>query len=290
MRWSLPVFSSAIAIAACTPTGATAGGASAANMVELAVLPYEQPAHLMGFAMDDRAYLARIPAAARTVPRGVLTGRFFYDSEYDYERGLANPDDSVAARGIVAFRSYEAGRAPDYVVRRVGRGASGDYDQWYLLDVTSYIRAVVSVHRETRRAYFYEIIGVGHETEREHFIKGGDHCYRCHPSGLRSITPRPDDPLVDWALVEAINRDILDQGVVDFGADVDRVGLGEPVGACVDCHDGEQRGVLYGVHHQMIRYRIETTRAMPPDEPLSAPEAAALMTTICDSQGGCAIE
>lgn len=292
MRWSSRLFSSALALAAvaCAPPAGVDDRAPAGDMVELSVLAYDEPAHLMGFAVDDASYLARIPPQARTVPASVLTGRFFYDSDADHQRGIDDPDAPIPAEGIVAFRSYEAAGDFDYAVRRIGRGASGDYEQWYLLDVTRYLRAVIAVHRETRRAYFFEIIGVDEVGDRYHYIKGGDHCYKCHASGLRTISVRDGDPLVDRARLEALNRDILDHGVVDFADDIDRVGLGEPIGACVDCHDGEQRGRLYPVHHEMIRYRVETSREMPPDGPLSPAAAATLMAGICDSPGACAME
>ena len=290
-----------LVVAACAPSARSVDDrgqsrtahqrhSSSTEVVALGVLPYTEPAHLMGFAVDDYQYLQAIPLEARTVPIGVLAGTWFYDSEDDYERNLVHPDEPVAAHDVVAFRSYEAAGDTDYVVRRMRRGVSGDYEQWYLLDVSRFIRAVVSIHRDTRRVFFFEIIGVElANDEKQYFAKGGDHCYRCHPSGLRTIAPRADDPLVDWELVGRFNDEILAQGVSDFGADVDRDALGQPIEACQECHDGDNRGALYPIHHRMIRYRLEAS-AMPPDDPLPAAQAAQLMQQICDAAGGCAME
>lgn len=236
----------------------------------------------MGWIRDDQAYLAAIPDEARRVPQGIVDGRLFFDSEADWAATMQDPTAVTKAKDVLTFRAFETSKDGRYVLRKIRRGTSGAYDQWYLLDVPRFTRAVISVHRETKRAYFFQIASFRGadapkwEVRRAYMI-GEEHCYSCHPTGLRHISARDDDPEVDRALLEQMNDEIEETGRFDFGGDVDFAAQGLHVEQCTDCHDGVDRGHLYPVHLQVARYKLTRQRAMPPDGPLALGDANAIL-------------
>ena len=248
--------------------------------VLLPVFPTNQ--NKMGWTKDDETYLASIPEAARRVPQGLVDGRMFFDDEAGWRATMSDPRAVTSAKGVLTFRAYETSRDGRYVLRKIARGTSGPYDQWFLLDAPRFTRAVISVHRETKRAYFFQIASFrepGREKWeiRRSYLIGEEHCYSCHPTGLREVTVREDDPEVDRALLKVFNEAIEDTGRFDYGDDVNLAAQGPHVTECTDCHDGEDRGRLYPVHLQVARFKLKRQQVMPPDGPLPAREADAIL-------------
>jgi hypothetical protein len=218
---------------------------------ERALLLFPHAPHLMGQTMGwklpDRQYTEAIPLDAKTIP-SELTGMpvlRFNNIEIQGERELR-------------WRNHKA------------------YDQWFLRDVTRKLDAVMSIHRETRKAYFFEYQRVGGKTT---YMRSTESCYSCHASGPRLVRTYAL-PKVDSATLAEFNRKLLSYGAADFSDSVDPHRLGPALAdeRCSGCHNGQRRGRLYPIHLPTVAYYTHRLRAMPPGDPLDATAAGQLIT------------
>lgn len=212
------------------------------------LFPYapELAGRSMGWTRSDREYTAAIPLEAREIPR------------------------DLSALPVLRFNNLEIHGERDLRWR-----AHGEYDQWFLHDVTRKLDALMTIHRETRRVYFFEYHWQG---PRPRYDQSTESCYSCHVSGPRLVRTY-DLPKVDLARLAEFNRKLLSYGAADFGDSLDPARLGPPLSdaRCTPCHDGRTRGKLYAQHSATIAYYLDTLRLMPPAAPLSAPEARRLL-------------
>ena len=201
--------------------------------------PYspERAGQTMGWTLPDREYTAAIPLEAKVIPRDLsaLPALKFNNLEIRGERELR-------------WRSH------------------GEYDQWFLRDNTRKLNALMAIHRETRRVYFFEYRWRGGHLV---FDQSKESCYSCHASGPRLIrTYRLDK--VDPVRLAEFNRKLLSYGAGQFGETVDPQRLGPALAddRCAGCHDGLTRGRLYSIHLPTVSYYLRTLHAMPPEAPL----------------------
>lgn len=196
----------------------------------------------MGWALTDREYTEAIPLEAKVIPRDLseLPVLRFNNAEIQGERELR-------------WRSH------------------GEYDQWFLHDVTRKLHALMAIHRRTRRVYFFEYRW---KAGRVVYDQSTESCYSCHASGPRVIRTY-ELAKVDRARQAEFNRKLLAYGAAQFGDSLEPERLGPALAdaRCVGCHDGATRGRLYAMHLPTIAYYLQTLRAMPPRAPV-APEAA----------------
>lgn len=161
----------------------------------------------MGWRLPDREYTESIPLEAKMIPRNLsaLPGLRFNNLEIRGERELR-------------WRSH------------------GEYDQWFLHDSTRKLNALMAIHRQSKRAYFFE-----YRWKSGHVVydQSTESCYSCHVSGPRLIRTY-DLGKVDTTRLGEFNRRLLSYGVVDFGDSVDRERLGPPLAdeRCITCHNG----------------------------------------------------
>jgi hypothetical protein len=191
----------------------------------------------MGWAVPDEAYWRQIPAPAKEIPTdwSTLPAAYFNNTQVDG-------------------------------VREVRLLVHGDYDLWLLRDPLHELTACISVHRPTHRVWFMEIARGADGDWRPRRSK--DPCYACHPSGPRVIRPILESG-VDPERIELFNRRMLSYGACDFGGMVDPAKRGEAVrdDRCTGCHNGTDRGRLFGIHDRLIRFKTGEELTMPPDEP-----------------------
>lgn len=201
----------------------------------------------MGWTVSDREYTASIPAEAKVVPRDLssLPALRFNNLEIHGERELR-------------FRSH------------------GEYDQWFLRDETRKLNALLAIHRETRRVYFFEYRWRG---DRLVFDQSTETCYSCHVSGPRVVRTYNLEK-VDPVRLAEFNRKLLSYGAADFGDSIDPVRLGPALEdeRCTGCHEDRTRGRLYAMHLPTVAYYLQTLRAMPPGAPLASEESGKLIT------------
>ena len=204
-----------------------------------AFLPAEQRTRVpdnggMGWAVSDAEYWRRMPPEARAIP-------------IDWSR-------------LGAFRFTNTQISGQ---REIRLSVQGEYDLWLLRDPLHELLACISVHRPTRRVWFMEI--TRSETGAWIPLRAKDPCYSCHPSGPRVIRPLAE-PGMDRDGLDRFNRRILSYGACDFGDTVDRRTRGEPYvdDRCDGCHNGSDRGKLYGIHARLIRFKKEQQETMPP--------------------------
>lgn len=192
----------------------------------------------MGWAIPDREYAASIPWEAKVIP------------------------NDLSSLPVLRFNNLEI-----HGERELRWRSRGDYDQWFLHDLTRKLEAVMTIHRETRRVYFFEYRRQG---DRKVFGQSKESCYSCHASGPRLVRTY-DLEKVDRSLLADFNRKLLSYGAADFGDSVDPKRLGPAVEdeRCAACHDGRTRGRLYATHLPTMGYYLQTIRAMPPGAPLS---------------------
>ncbi len=188
----------------------------------------------MEWAIPDRQYWRRIPSAARHILAdwSGLPAVRFTNTEIDGERQVA---------------LYQG----------------PEYDQWLLHDAYHHLWACISVHRATRRVYFFEMAPRPNRQWRLRVAE--DNCYSCHPSGPRVIRPFATRGLDRFTLAR-FNRLILYYHACDFGQSINLRLRGKPIrdARCVGCHDGVQRGRLYAIHRRAIRFKTGLERTMPP--------------------------
>jgi hypothetical protein len=200
----------------------------------------------MGWVLPDREYTASIPLEAKVIPRDLseLPVLRFNNLEIQGERELR-------------WRSH------------------GEYDQWFLHDVTRKLHALMAIHRQTRRVYFFEYRW---KAGRVVYDQSTESCYSCHASGPRVIRTY-ELAKVDRARQAEFNRKLLAYGAAQFGdsLDPDRLGpaLADP--RCTGCHDGTTRGRLYAMHLPTIAYYLQSLHAMPPRAPLAGADARELI-------------
>lgn len=206
----------------------------------------ELAARTMGWALPDADYTASIPIEAKRIPR------------------------DLSSLPVLRFNNLEIHGERELRWRRYG-----DYDQWFLHDITRKLDALMTIHRETRRAYFFEYRWRG---DRPVIDRSTESCYSCHASGPRLVRTY-DLEKVDRLTLAEFNRKLLSYGAADFGESVDPERLGPALddARCVGCHDGRTRGRLYAMHLPTMAYYLKTIRAMPPGDPMSEDEATSLI-------------
>ncbi len=252
------------------------------KLVQLPVLPPSPGSHKLGFKMTDKQYLESMPAQARAVPLGLLEATFFFANEADWNKALNDPRSVTKAKDVLSVRARETSQDGRYVPRKFRYLRTGDWDRWYLFDATRFLRAGMSVHRKTKKTYFYQVRRRRKaDGTPEYFLSAVENCYSCHPTGLRKIIVRDDDPEADRALLKTFNQRIADTGLSSFDGAVDRKQLGDHLVECSECHNNKKRGRLHTVHMQAIRFKLNTLKSMPPDEPASAKDAAAILVGLC---------
>ena len=245
-----------------------------------------EDADRMGFRLPDAQYLASIPEAARRVPESLPDGSYFFRTAMDRDRTRKDRRWVSSKPGVLSFRAYETSPDGEYVLRKIAYARKGDYDQWYLLDVPRFIRAVISVHRQTKRAYYFEIREYDGPHGASFFgTSGKENCYSCHPTGLRKILPRDGDPEAAPDLLAELNARIEDTGLVDLGGDLDFADHGGAIEACDERHDGTDRGRLYPTHYRAVSFKLRVLKAMPPYDPLEADEAEPLLQALREARG-----
>ena len=190
----------------------------------------------MGWAVPDAEYWRQMPAGARSIPT-------------DWS-GLS----------AIRFTNTQIGGQ-----REICLSVQGDYDLWLLRDPLHEVTACISIHRPTRRVWFLEIS----RTESGAWVpkRAKDPCYSCHPSGPRLVRPLAE-PELDALHVTQFNRRMLSYGACDFGESVNQAARGPVIadGRCSGCHNGTDRGKLYGIHGRLIRFKTEQEATMPPEE------------------------
>ena len=239
----------------------------------------------MGFATSDREYLASIPEGARRVPADLLDGSLFFATPGDRRRTLADRRAVTRRAGVLTVRAHETSPDGRYVLRKFAFARNGDYDQWYLLDVPRFIRAVISVHRQTRQAWFFEIRPRAGTDPVEYGLTGKENCYSCHPTGLRKILPRDGDPEVNPRLLSEFNERIEATGRLEYGRTIRPADHGPALQECDECHNGDDRGRLHPTHYRAIRFKLEELRSMPPYAPLEADESEPLLAELRKQRG-----
>jgi hypothetical protein len=200
----------------------------------------------MGWTARNRAYFAAVPLEAREVPA------------------------DLSALPVVRFNNLEINGE-----RELRWRAHGEWDQWFLHDVTRKIHAVMAIHRQTRRVYFFEYAWRGSILH----LKGSrENCYSCHASGPRLVRTYRISK-VDAPRLASFNRKLLSYGAADFGTSLDPARLGPALddGRCMGCHNGRVRGRLYEVHARTLAYYLKEVRNMPPGRPLEEQDADALI-------------
>jgi hypothetical protein len=209
--------------------------------------------HSMGWALSDSEYWATIPADSRALPE-----------DWDALPVLRFNNIEIRGERELRFRSY------------------WDYDQWFLRDRTRDLNAVMAIHRQTRRVYFFEY---RQQAGKAVFVPGKESCYSCHVSGPRLIRTY-NLPKVDTSRLGEFNRRLLGYGACDFVGAVDPDRLGKAVSdtRCAGCHDGKTRGKLYPIHLLTMANYIETLKAMPPAAPLEEEEAHSLLAEIFEQR------
>lgn len=200
----------------------------------------------MGWARPDREYTEAIPLEAKVIPRDLsgLPVLRFNNLEIQGERELR-------------WRSH------------------GEYDQWFLHDVTRKLHALMSIQRQTRQVYFFEYRW---KDGRIVYDQSTESCYSCHASGPRLIRTY-DLPKLDRVRQAEFNRKLLSYGAARFGDSLLPERLGPPLDdpRCAGCHDGTTRGRLYAMHLPTIAYYLQTLQAMPPGAPINRGEARMLI-------------
>jgi hypothetical protein len=201
----------------------------------------------MGWALPDRQYTASIPLEAKTIPR------------------------DLSALPVLRFNNLEI-----HGERELRWRKHGEYDQWFLRDVTRKLNALMAIHRSTKRIYFFE-----YRWKEGHVVydQSTESCYSCHASGPRLVRTY-DLPKVDRTVLAEFNRKLLAYGTAQFGDSVEPARLGPSLAdaRCVNCHDGATRGRLYAMHLPTLGYYLHTLHAMPPEAPLSSDAARALIS------------
>lgn len=200
----------------------------------------------MGWTLPDREYTAAIPLEAKVVPR------------------------DLSALPVLRFNNLEI-----HGERELRWRSHGEYDQWFLHDVTRKLHALMTIHRQTKRVYFFEYRW---KEGRVVYDQSTESCYSCHASGPRLVRTY-DLPKVDPTVLGEFNRKLLSYGAAQFGDSVDPVRLGPPLddARCTGCHDGATRGRLYAMHLPTLGYYLQTLRSMPPGAPLDPDAARALI-------------
>lgn len=201
----------------------------------------------MGWSLPDREYTAAIPLEAKVIPR------------------------DLSALPVLRFNNLEIRGE-----RELRWRSHGEYDQWFLHDVTRKLHALMSIHRQTKRVYFFEYRW---KAGRVVYDQSTESCYSCHASGPRLVRTY-DLPKVDRARLGEFNRKLLSYGAAQFGDSVDPSRLGPPLDdfRCTGCHDGATRGRLYAMHLPTLGYYLQTLRSMPPGAPLDPDAARGLIT------------
>ena len=201
------------------------------------IAPDNPNPYLMGWRIPDQEYWQTIPGPAKTIP-----------------------DDWTRFPAMRYTNSQLGG------VREVRLAVGQVYDQWLLSDPTHKLFACISVEKSTRRIYFMEIARSEIPADKGKWVYHAafDNCYSCHPSGPRAIRPL-DDQGVDRAILQSFNRRILAYHACDYGNTVSEAVRGNPVSdsACSGCHNGVNRGKLYGIHQKTIEFKKEMERTMP---------------------------
>jgi hypothetical protein len=214
------------------------------------LFPYspELAGRTMGWVVPDREYVAGIPWEAKVLPA------------------------DLSALPVLRFNNLEI-----HGEREVRWRSTGEYDQWFLHDATRRFDAVMAIHRETRRVYFFEY---GSQGGRRVYRQSKESCYSCHASGPRLVRTYTLEK-VDAARLAEFNRKLLSYGAADFGDSIDPARLGPALddARCAGCHDGRTRGHLYAMNLPTVGYYLQTLRAMPPGAPLSPTEAENLIAT-----------
>lgn len=196
----------------------------------------------MGWTLPDREYTESIPIEAKVVPR------------------------DLSALPVLRFNNLEIQGE-----RELRWRSHGEYDQWFLHDITRKLSALMAIHRQSKRAYFFEYRW---KSGRVVYDQSTESCYSCHASGPRLIRTY-DLEKVDATRLGEFNRRLLSYGAADFGESVDQDRLGPPLTdeRCSACHNGTTRGRLYAMHLPTMAYYLQSLRVMPPAAPL-LPEAA----------------
>jgi hypothetical protein len=213
--------------------------------------PYRKPTEEdgMGWVRPDHQYFNTIAPRAREIPR------------------------SLKHLPVVRFNNIDQSREREIRFRQ-----HGEYDQWFLHDFTAEFTSLLTIHRRTRHAYFFDY---DWEDDEIYLVTTISNCFNCHPSGPRVIRTYATKK-TDAAVLKAFNRRILSYGAVDYGDNIDPKRLGPPVddARCVGCHDGNQRGKIYRIHGVPLAYYLKKLRNMPPGAPLSPAEADALIARL----------
>jgi len=206
---------------------------------KLALLPLDQQPMTadsggMGWAVPDEEYLSQIPSEARTIPA------------------------NWSNLNVIRFTNKVIDGP-----REIRLSVQGEYDFWLLSDPMHEITACISVHRPTRRVWFFEISRTKNGAWAPKRAK--DSCYTCHPSGTRLVRPLPESGL-DGARLAQFNRRMLSYGACNFGESVNNKTRGSEIAdiRCTGCHNGTDRGKLYGTHAPLIRFKTEVEATMPP--------------------------
>jgi len=188
----------------------------------------------MDFRLPDREYWRAIPPEARQVP------------------------SNWKPFPVVRFDNTEIGGRRDIRLH-----TTPNYDQWLLQDYAHHVTACISVQRKTRRIYFMQFSRTRNGSLR--FKVADDNCYSCHPSGPRIIRPFVE-PIVNLPTLRQFNERILSYHACDYGNTIDPAIRGEPLHlpACVGCHNGVNRGVLYQTHIPTVQFKMHDEQTMPP--------------------------
>lgn len=193
----------------------------------------------MGWIISDIEYWQSIPEPAKTIP------------------------DDWSRFPVVRYTNSQLGG-----VREVRLAVGREYDQWLLSDPTHKLTACISVQRSTRKVYFMEIVRGESPVDKGKWVfhAGFDNCYSCHPSGPRAIRPI-DEQGVDRSVLASFNRRILAYHGCDYGDVLGGTSRGptESDSRCTGCHNGVNRGKLYGIHQKTIDFKKVDERTMPAD-------------------------
>jgi hypothetical protein len=216
-----------------------------ARRTDRALLPTTAPEpripNQMGWSVSDQVYWQSIPAAAREIP-------------IDWNQFP-----------VVRYTNSQLGG-----VREVRLATTQNYDQWLLSDPTHKLSACISVEKSTHKVYFMEIARSDNPADKGKWIYHAafDNCYSCHPSGPRAIRPL-EEADVDRSQLAQFNRRILAYHACDYGDAVNVKDRGLPVSnsACKSCHNGVNRGNLYGIHEKTIEFKQVFEKTMPPGKP-----------------------